>query len=152
MKTPIEKAKFTEKEIKWLDLIVMSVGSSGWKSIFEVRELFDSLIPPYAIYRKASQWSRGRKATIQSLTLTHMGSSIRYAMRAGFVERTVPIHSKFPRNIGNYHIRLTDKGKQRLKRIRRYLCLSCLSTNTTRAHVPENVICGHCRSHHVKFY
>ena len=141
-----------ELEFKWLDFLLMSVRDTTWKSIFEVRERFDEIIPPHLIYRKAPQYCRGRKSTILALKLTELGGAIRYAMKAGFVDRSVPISPGFPRNIGNYQIRLTPKGKDRLKRIRRYLCTKCLHSGITRPKKLKNAICGHCHSRHLTYY
>ena len=143
----------TEDEFKWLDFLLMAIGTTTWKSIFEVRERFDEIIPPHLIYRKAPQYGRkNRQVTIVSLKLTELGGAVRYAMNKGFVERSVPIVSGFPRNIGNYYMRLTSRGKKRLKRIRRYLCTKCLHSGITRPKKLKNAICGHCHSRHLTYY
>jgi hypothetical protein len=150
--------KANEKEVRWLDYVVIAIGGTQWKSIFDVRERFDAILPPEAVHRKARMYSfRARSggrlevSTIHSQKLTTVGSAIRYGVRHGYIERSIPIRRKSG-NIGNHYLRLTLKGEERLSRIRFYLCIDCLNTGLTRPRKPEHAICGHCRRRHLTFY
>jgi len=150
------KAKAREKETRWLDYIILAVGEAGWKSIFEVRERLDQLLPPHAVYRLAPDYyHRGSvrvRATIHSKKLTVAGTSTRYGVRAGLLERSVPIRKDFPNNLGNHYLRLTPKGKDRLHAIKFYQCADCLNTGLKHIKSRSDAKCGHCRSHNLKFY
>ncbi len=147
------KTRNRETEIKWLDFLLMSIGSDKWKNVWEVREGVEALLPPHLIHRKKRTWSRGRRVTLLSFRQTLVGGVTRYAMKHGFVERSVPLQvGRHPENIGNHYLRLTAKGMQRFKRIRRYICISCLHTGITRPTDTKNSCCGHCHKRTLKFY
>jgi len=151
MKTPRSKGK--ELEVRWLDILLMSIATDKWKNIWEVRERISALMPPHALYRKKRLWSRGRMVSMPSFSQTVIGGTIRYAIRNGFIERSVPIQiNKKSGNIGNHSLRLTIKGMERCKRIRRYICLSCLHTGITRPTDIKNSCCGHCGRRTLRFY
>lgn len=149
---PMKKRENHEPEIHWLDLIVMSIGTEQWKHVFEVWENFEAMIPPHAIYRKISPRNqRGRRATVRGHMVTWIGGITRYAIRNGIIERSIPIGQASSAG-GGYKLRLTDKGAQRLKRIKRYMCTDCLHFGISRALKDENRTCGHCGSRHLRLY
>jgi hypothetical protein len=146
------KSKHGEEEIKWMDLVLTSIADTHWVNVFEVWEKFSAIIPPHMIYRKKRDVDRrgGNRTpvTVRSMLITRIGSTIRYAIRHKWVERTVPIRTSV-NNIGNYSLRLTAAGKARAQSIKSYFCRGCFHVGITRA---RNAVCGHCCSRHLTFY
>ena len=153
----MKKPKKYERNIKWTDIVTMAIGTTEWKSIYEVWEQAHILIPPHMIYRKTPvrqlrHSGRGyRVATVYSTELNMMSTALRYMMKKGMVERSVPITDRRGGpNLGHYRVRLTKLGIKRLHHSRRYLCNECLNTGIT--HGTTIVYCGHCHSTRLTFY
>lgn len=140
-----------------MDYLVLAIGGRDWKSIFDVRERMDQLLPPELLYRLYDTPGNRRRAakgwaTITGYKQSTTGYAIRRGMRAGLIERNVAINRGVTRNIGNHYLRLSPRGITRLKRIRFYLCNDCLHTGITRAISSRNAACGHCHGYNLQFY
>jgi hypothetical protein len=134
------------KEYRWHAYVLAAINSRDWQNRWEVEERLMAILPPESLHRiHARYWNK--QGTVHSLYCTLMGSVIRGLMRGGLAERSVPIISRQVKNVGNYSLRLTEKGMMKRDKIRRYFCQKCFNTGISIPKLDSNITCGHCRGH-----
>jgi len=133
------------KEYRWQAYVLAAINSRDWQNRWEVEERLMAILPPESLHRShARYWNKQR--TVHSFYCTLIGAVIRNLIRSGLAERSAPLGTA-GKNVGNYSLRLTEKGMTKRDKIRHYFCKKCFNTGISIPKAESNIICGHCRGH-----